>query len=502
MDPLANTTQTHPNILIVTTDGHRRDALGCLHRDPVFTPHLDAFAKEGVLCTQTVTNSPLCTPARACLLTGKHPGTLTGNPPQVNMLYNWQRLPVEEETFAKAANRAGYDTALIGKWHVDDYEEGDHGNMWSHLTPPGPRRMGFRYWYSNGCCHDHFRLCYNDTEGQVHDLGQGWQVDHETGKAQAYLRNDNGERPTEKPFCLWLNWSPPHNQTGGEAFDPEGPEFQYAAPDADMQIYRDPLLPLPHPATRAQPYRQAAPGYYGMVTNLDRAFGRLMNTLEEAGLRENTIVVYTSDHGEMLGIQGRWIKDVWHEQSIGVPCILRWPGHIPSSLRCNSVFGLVDLAPSLLAMAGVEMEAGRHGRDVSEQWLSDGQQEDESQLICFNTGAPPAELSKWDFPDEAGRAWRGIRTPTHTYIVVDQRPGGTFKFYDKDRFDDAFPPEATRAAWNLKDDPQQCAPIYPGQGQDALLDQLHDLLQGKLEEIGDDFLKSWWTPQRGNNLKR
>lgn len=487
-----------PNILIVMTDGQRRDAIGRSGIDPVFTPHLDAFAREGLTASQVVANSPLCTPSRACFLTGKHPGTLTGEPPQVNMLYNWQRLPVEEETFATAAHRAGYDTALIGKWHLDDWEPGEPGNAWCCFTPPGPRRMGFRFWYSNGCNHNHFDLRYNDTEGRMHEPGEGWQVDHETEVAERYLRNRDNERPADRPFLMWLNWGPPHNQCGGDRPPVPGLGAQYAAPEADEAIYRDPLLPVAHPGADPEAYHKAAPGYFGCVTAVDRAFGRLMATLESEGLAENTIVVFTSDHGEMLSIHGRWIKDIHYEQSIGVPFLIRWPGHVPADARTDTLFGLVDVLPSLLGLAGVPHAGGRHGRDLSSVLLGGDGGGGEPQLLSYNTGAPPPELTRYasEFPLEKGRSWRGLRTPRHTYVVVDQRPESHEKFYDASTFRDAFPPHVTRAAWDLERDPHQMAPIYPGEGHDALLDELHAELKRQLDHYGDDYLETIWSPSR------
>lgn len=485
-----------PNILIVMTDGQRRDALGLMHADPVYTPHLDAFAREGTAFTQVVCNSPLCTPSRACFLTGKHPGTLTGDPPTVNMLFNWQRLPVGEETFAKAAGRAGYDTALIGKWHLDDWEPGEPGNQWSGVTPPGPRRMGFRFWYSNGCHHDHFRLRYHDTEGREHDLGEGWQVDHETEMATRYLRNEQRERPAEKPFLMWLNFGPPHNQCGDSRPAIPGIPANYAAPEEDEAIYRDPHLPRHHPGADPTAYTKAAPGYFGCVTAVDRAFGQLMAVLREEGLEENTLVIFTSDHGEMLSVHDRWIKNIWYEGSIGVPFLLRWPGVIPANRRDATLWGLVDAMPSLLSLAGIEYAGDRHGRDLSPLWRGEASPPGETQLLAFNTGAPPPELSPHAFPDESGRFWRGIRTPRYTYVVVDQRPGGFAKFYDRERYRDAFPPHATCAAWDLHEDPFQMHPIYPGEGQDALLQQLHGELTRQLETVGDDFLTRYWSPSR------
>jgi len=483
------------------TDGMRRQSVGAAGVDPVFTPHLDAFAREGVLCDNAVTNSPLCTPARACFLTGKHPGSITGNPPRVNMLFNWQRLPVEEMTFAKSATAQGYDTALIGKWHLDDYEPGDAvGDMWNAYTPPGPRRMGFRFWYSYGCIHNHWTLRYMDTEGRYLDLGEGYQVDHETDVAAAYLRNRNGERPADRPFLLWLNWGPPHNIGSKNPFHrPNGPSPQYAAPPEDELIYRRAThLPVAHPAADRIRYREEAPGYFGCITHLDRAFGRLLHVLEEESLADNTLVVFTSDHGEMLGIHGRWLKDIWYEESIGIPLLLRYPGKLPCGRREQGLIGLVDLFPTLFGLAGLAVPEGRHGRDYSQQLcglMPADAAEPESQLLAFNTGAPPPELTPYQFPDESGRYWRGLRTATHLYVVLDQRPTNHRWFYDADRLRDALPPGTDRLAYDLVNDPHERSPILPGHGQDALLDLLHAELKSRLEAVGDDFLTRYWRPE-------
>lgn len=488
---------SHPNILIVMTDGLRRDAIGFMNRDPVFTPHLDAFSREACHCSQAVTNSPLCTPARACFLTGKHAGSLTGTPPKVNMLYNWQRLPVEEETFAKSAAQQGYDTALIGKWHLDEFEESDGvGNLYNSYTPPGPRRMGFRYWYSHGCNHNHFTLKYMDTEGNYHDLGEGWQVDHETDKAIQYMENRHGERPADKPFLLWMNWGPPHNIGGScHRYEKDGPRCQYAAPEEDEALYRrDPLLPKPHPDVTDEDYSKAAPGYFGTVTNLDRAFGRLTQSLEELGIADNTIVVFTSDHGEMLGIHGRWMKDVWYEESIGVPLLIRYPGVLPAGTRSDAPLGLIDVFPTIFHLADLQIPSGRHGIDRSDQ-LKETIPPDprDSQLLAFNTGAPPKELTRYEFPDESGRYWRGIRTSEYTYVILDQRETNYRWFFDATQLRDAFPPGTRRVAYDLRNDPHQMHPILEGAGRDDLLDHLHTQLVEHLDRIGDRFIEDYWA---------
>ena len=136
---MTNSSPTKPNMLIIMADGWRRQAVGCMDHDPVLTPRMDAFAAQSCVMDRAYSNHPLCTPARAAFLTGRYAQ-------EIGMEYNWQRLPVDEPTLSQVAADNGYDTALIGKWHLDDYEPSDkHGDHWTTLTPPGERRMGFRY---------------------------------------------------------------------------------------------------------------------------------------------------------------------------------------------------------------------------------------------------------------------------------------------------------------------------------------------------------------------
>jgi arylsulfatase A-like enzyme len=480
-----------PNVLIVMGDQWRRSSVGCMGQDPVLTPNMDRLAQAGTLCTRAYSCSPLCTPARAAFLTGRHPWPL-------DMMYNWQRVPVLEPNLATAFGAAGYDTALIGKWHLDDHELDDvAGDEWNTMTPPGPRRVGFRFWYSAGCVHDHWHRWYMDTEGRVIDE-RGWQVDHETEVAVDYIRNRRAERPADRPWMMWLNWSPPHNGHPGPHHAVDDPrtldKHQYYAPEEDEAIYRRPGLEMWHPDTDAEAYQRQAPGHFGCITSMDRNLGLLLRCLEEEGLAENTVVLLTADHGEMLGTHDLWMKDIWYEQSIGVPLIVRFPGRIPASVRNDCIINTPDILPTLCGLADVATPAGRDGVDLSATLCgSDGPRPD-AAFLAFCTGAPPPEKTRYDFPIEKGMYWRGLRTARYTYACVDQRPESIFSRPER-RY--PFPKHATWVLFDNERDPWQTQPIYAGQGCDDVAAELHAKLAAWLDSLDDPFLTEYWSAEPG-----
>ena len=479
-----------PNVLIITGDQWRRNSLGFMQQDPVFTPHFDRFASQGTVCERAYSCSPLCTPARAAFLTGRHPWG-------IDMMYNWQRCPVDEPNLATAAAAAGYDTALIGKWHLDDHEPDDpHGDSWNCMTPPGERRLGFRFWHSNGCIHDHWRPDYLDTAGHL-VRGSGWQVDHETDVAIDYIRNDHSQRPADRPWLLWLSWAPPHNGAPGPEHDPDDPRqqdaYRYFAPREFEQAYEDPRLPCWHPDTDIDAYRRQAPGHFGCISSMDRNFGRLMQVLEQQGLENDTIVLVTADHGEMFGTHGRWMKDIWYEPSIGVPFMIRWPGRIPAGLHSRAIVNTPDVMPTLLSYMGVACPAGRDGINRAQALCQADPADDHIAFLSFCTGAPPPHKTRYEFPIEKGMYWRGLRDRRYTYACVDQRLEAVW--YDPARRDH-FPQQATRVVFDNEQDPWQQQPIYPGAGHDQVIDQLHQQLSAWLDDLGDPFLREYWRPQR------
>lgn len=473
---------SRPNLLFVFADQWRRQALGCMNSDPVLTPRMDAFAAQGTVFENAFSCNPVCTPNRAAILTGKHPFS-------IGMMYNWLRLPVREETFASLLRERGYDTGYVGKWHLDEWDgDPEHGDAWNAYTPAGPRRMGFDFWYSNGCVHAHWVLKYMRTDNSVFE-GEGWQPDHETGVALDYIRNTHGQRDGEKPFCLFVSWSPPHTNHGGPHFRQGVDGYQYGAPEEYEELYRDADLPVP-PNTEKDVFRMHAPGYFGAVSSLDHNFGRLLDCLEEEGLADDTVVVLTADHGEMLGSHGQLIKDVWFEESVGIPFVIRWPGHVPAGLRQSMLFNTPDMLPSVLSLMGCPVPDDVQGRDLSLAMKGESQEGPDAVFLSFNGGAPPDELVQWKgvFPDEGNRKWRAVRTRQWLYVAAARDQYG-----DVSRFRPALPAGVKSVLYDLENDPWQVCPIYRRQGHDDVMDELRARLDEWLRDMGDPFLERDWV---------
>ena len=466
--------QSHPNLLFVFADQWRRQAVGCMNEDPVITPAMDKYASEGVLFENAFSCCPVCTPNRAAMITGKHPHS-------VGVMYNWMRLPVEQNTIAKVAKDNGYETGFIGKWHLDEHEEDELGDKHNALTPAGPRRVGFDFWHTNGCFHRHFKLNYMTTDNEVIE-GDGWQIDYETDVAIDYIKDRN----RDKPFCLFLSWSPPHTNHGGPSFIPGGPRFQYNAPEKYEAMYRSKDLPRRENAD-AKLYHDAAPGYFGAITSMDDNFGRLMKCLDEQGLAEDTIVVLTADHGEMLGSHELMTKGIWYEESIGIPFIVRWTGKTPAGVREDMLFNTPDMMPSLLGLMGCPIPDDLDGKDYSHAMLGENGEKPDATFFGFNGGSPPRDLVKWDFSQERGRFWRAIRTSRYIYVVAQISAYAGRKVSGK-----RLTSEEGQVLFDLQKDPYQTNPIYPGQDYDDVIADLHARLSDWLDSLGDKFLEETW----------
>ncbi|MFQ5929023.1 MAG: sulfatase-like hydrolase/transferase, partial [Acidobacteriota bacterium] len=259
-----------PNILLIFPDQMRAQDLGCMGNADVRTPNLDHVASEGILLQRTFANSPVCCPARATILTGKYVH-------QNGMIANDLRLRESEVTLAELLAHQGYRTGFIGKWHLDG------GKRLPGYVPPGPRRQGFQFWAANECHHNHFDTQYfrnTDTAIPIKKFEpEAW-----TDIAIEFLRETEN-----RPFFLMLAMGPPHNP--------------YKAPEKYMEMYeRQALTMRPNwveGINRAG--REEIAAYYAAITAVDEQVGRLMRALDELGLTEDTIVLFTSDHGDMLG---------------------------------------------------------------------------------------------------------------------------------------------------------------------------------------------------------
>ncbi|GBC97887.1 Arylsulfatase [bacterium HR17] len=381
-----------PNLLFIFADQMRGMDMGCVGNKDVITPNLDRLAEEGTLFIRAYANVPVCTPSRAMLLTGKYPF-------KTRVVANDLPLPENERTIGEILRDAGYRTGYIGKWHLD-------GVPRDRFTPPGPRRHGFEFWAAWNCAHDYFNgRIYRDTPEPI--SLPGYEPVAQTDIALEFLSQQD-----ERPFALFLSFGPPHDpywqvpENYQRLYDPERLTLR---PNVKEPI--SPRVPL-HPKDREM--RRAIANYYAHITALDEQVGRLLRALDEikslneTKLSENTIVVFTSDHGDMLWSQGMLKKQQPYEESINIPLIVRWPGRIPKGRVSEQLVGIVDLAPTLLALMGLLVPEDMDGTDLSAHFLGERASENASVFLMDLVTADEAFV-------QGLREWRGIRTARYTY---------------------------------------------------------------------------------------
>ncbi len=380
------TVPRRPNLVFIFADQWRAQATGYAGDPNVKTPYLDALAKESVNFATAVSGCPVCSPYRASLLTGQYPLTH-------GVFMNDVHLSDSAVSFAECLNDAGYDTAYIGKWHLD-------GRGRSSFVPP-ENRQGFQFWKVLECTHDYNHSPYYGDENDK-QFWDGYDAIAQTREAQRYI----GKHPPDRPFALFLSWGPPHNpyETAPERF---------TAMYDPAQLELRPNVP-PEAAERA---RKDLAGYYAHCSALDECVGDLLKTLQEAGLEGNTVFVFTSDHGDMLGSQGEQRKQRPWDEAILVPFLLRYPqvfGRAPR--RVEWPINAPDIMPTVLGLCGIAPPATVEGLDYSGALQSGVDPEDAGALIaCY---APFGEWTRRG----GGKEYRGVRTERYTYVRDLQGP--------------------------------------------------------------------------------
>jgi arylsulfatase A-like enzyme len=371
-----------PNILFIITDQWRAQAFGFAGDPNVKTPNLDRFEKQAVNFTQGVAGMPVCSPTRASLLTGQRPHTH-------GVFINDVPLNTNAVTIAKVLKSAGYDTGCIGKWHVDG-----HGSRSAFI--PRERRQGFDYWKVLECTHAYNNSFYY-ADGPEKLKWEGYDAFAQTRDAQNFLR---ARTNTIKPFLLWLAWGPPHNP-----YESAPPKYRAMYSPEKIQLH--PNVPE---SARARARKELA-GYYAHCTALDDAFADLLRTLDETGLATNTIVVFTSDHGDMLWSQNQQRKQRPWEESARVPMLMR----VPESLgikpqRLAATINTEDVMPTLLSLAGVAIPQSVEGLDFSGAMR--GGKDPSGGATVLRCISPFGEFIRRN----GGREYRALRTAKHTYV--------------------------------------------------------------------------------------
>ena len=373
-----------PNVVFVFADQWRAQATGYAGDPNAITPNLDKLAAASVNLTTAVSCCPVCTPYRASLLTGQYPLTH-------GLFLNDLCLSDDAVSIAEVFAAAGYDTAYIGKWHIDG-----HGRA-SFI--PRQRRQGFDYWKVLECTHSYNRSAYYaDADGEKKLHWDGYDAIAQTRDAQRYIA---AHARGGKPFLLMLSWGPPHNP-----YETAPPEYRRLFADADKIKLR------PNVPDKAEPAaRKDLQGYYAHCAALDVCVGDLRKTLAECGIENDTIFVFTSDHGDMLGSQGERRKQRPWDESIRVPFLLHYPAACGRGGKAIDMpFNTPDIMPTLLGLAGIALPKTVEGADYSGVLTGSRPADNDAALICCI-----APCGEWTRP-LGGREYRGLRTRRYTYV--------------------------------------------------------------------------------------
>lgn len=445
-------TLRHPNIVYIFADQWRASATGYAGDPNVKTPNLDRLAGESVNFHNAISVCPICTPYRASLLTGRYP-TSTG------MFMNDLYLPDSELCMAEMLAGAGYDTGYIGKWHLDG-----HGRE-AYIPPE--RRQGFQYWKVAECDHNYPHSHYYTGTSDVKQYWQGYDAFAQTKDAQQYLRDHAN---ADKPFALVVSYGEPH-------FPHETAPEKYKALYPPDQI----KLPPDVPAELEKVARQQAQGYYGHCTALDDCIGDILGTLEDTGLADNTILVFTSDHGETLGSHGfrPTFKQVPWDESVRVPFLLRYPHELGRKGRMvKAPIGTVDILPTLLELAKVPVPKSVEGDSLAAM-IREKRDEDRTALYML-----PSPFSGAFHEPE----YRAIRTNRYTYVRTLKGPALLFDDeHDPYQMNNLIGQPGSELLIDDEHDPHQMNDLISRPGNEKLQKEMDDRLQAMLKRIGDDF---------------
>jgi choline-sulfatase len=375
---------TRPNILWICTDQQRWDTLGCYGNPHVHTPNLDRLAADGVVFDHCFSQSPVCTPSRVSFLTGRYPRT-------TRCRQNGQSIPADEVLVTKLLADAQRAAGLSGKLHIsachpkvapfaerrvnDGYAE----FHWSHHPKADwPTNEYFHWLRERGVGYERHPF----SQSRYVETSMAAEHHQTTWCAQQAINLIEAAASKQQPWLFSVNFYDPHH--------PFDPPLEYLQPYLDRlhdvplprytqgELDNKPIFQridhgaayntpreYPFPAMMERDHRLVRAAYWAMVDLIDAQVGRLLDVLERTGQRENTLVIFMSDHGEMLGDHGIYLKGPYlYDEAIRVPLIIACPGTIRGARRSPALVELVDLAPTLLEASGLPVYPGMQGRSL------------------------------------------------------------------------------------------------------------------------------------------
>ena len=407
-----------PNVLFVFSDQHRACSMPGESYNDAAAPQLASLAAAGTTVTHCVSNYPVCSPYRGILMTGRWPY-------QTGIIDNAYPLRRSEYSLGEAFRDEGYRTGYVGKWHLD--ARGAEGLA---LKPQGDSRHGFDEWHAWYNTNPHFDRSHTyDAATGRQKIPAGYNATLMTDDAISFI-----ERSDDRPWMLVVSLNPPH-----PPFDDAPPELlrKYAQPD--LQLRPNTVESVTRGVGgRGRSVRKDLAGYNAHIEGVDLEVGRLMACLDRNGLADDTILVYTSDHGEMLGAHNRTGKRLPHDESCRVPFVVRAPG-VPKGLRTDVLLGAIDIYPTLCGLAGIPVPDRCVGRDLSGAVRGNPQGGPEHQFLMH-----VSKMHASGGVNHTSPVFRGIRTRRYTYACGEI---GRWCLYDNQ--------EDPYQLRNLADDPSR-----------------------------------------------
>lgn len=428
-----------PNIVFVFGDEWRGQAVGYAGDKNCHTPVIDSFSKEGVIFTNAISGCSVCCPYRASLMTGQYPITN-------GVFVNDVELKKDCYSIAIAFSDNGYNTAYIGKWHLYGSPKGQYERRENFV--PRDHQLGFDYWKGFECTHDYNDSKYFFNDDPTERKWEGYDAFPQSRDAADYIKTHSKD---EEPFMLLLSWGPPH-------FPLNSAPEKYRKMYENKEIVLRPNVPEDQKKNAIRDLK----GYYAHIAALDDAFKIVWDSVKESGIEDDTIFIFTSDHGDMMFSQGLEMKLFPFKESINVPFLLHYPpitGRKTSKLTVP--IDAPDIMPTLLGLCGLKIPETVEGRDWSPYIKG------EKKITGEETGLlnMPSEFSL--LFDYGINAYRGIYSLDCTYV------------------------RDTNGPWLLFDnrkDPCQMKNLIDVPEYKTIQDDMEKRLKEKLLSIHDEFL--------------